>query len=278
MKPVFLLVVALLVITQAEAADRESTVCGAIQERFLFWLWSSAAPKPDKNRALSSELIKPAAYTTTDGKTLRGYQYSAHNIVKQKTAAKGYVLLALGNAMIADQIITSVAYLAEQGYDVYIFDYRGYGNSEGKRRINAIIEDYTEIISSLNAKYDRTLLYGISLGGAIMLNAIGAGADYDIAVIDSSPSKFSDYGCPPGIDPINNLPADASKLFVITSKKDQVLNADMTSLLRIEAKNRGATVLDGEFSHPYMDSDTAAIQQRTDATRMFFFKTQRSDN
>lgn len=175
--------------------------------------------------------------------------------------------------MIADQIITSLKYLASNGYDVYIFDYRGYGNSEGKRRINAIIEDYKEIITFLNSKYDKRFLYGISLGGAVIMNAIGSGVEYDSAIIDSSPSKFSDYGCPETIDPVNNLPHDASKIFVITGKKDQVLGYDMTSPLRIEAQQRGAKVLDGDdFSHPYMDRDLAVHKARTKLVLDFFTK------
>jgi hypothetical protein len=235
-----IVILSILFIGNAEAGDRENTVCGAIQERFLFWLWSSATPEPDKDRALISPLIEPTKFTTSDDKVLRGYKYSSHNTDKQKTPPKGYVLMALGNAMIADQIITSMRYMSARGLDVYIFDYRGYGNSDGKRRINAIIADYKEIITFLNSKYDKHFIYGISLGGAIILNAIGSGVNYDLAVIDSSPSKFSDYGCPESIDPINNLPDDASRIFVITGKKDQVLKPEMTSSLRVEAEKRGA--------------------------------------
>ncbi|MES9977036.1 MAG: alpha/beta fold hydrolase [Candidatus Thiodiazotropha sp.] len=260
-------------VSTAEADDREKTVCGSIQEPFLFWLWSSAAPGPDKNRALVSPLIEQTQYTTSDNKILRGYKYNSHYREDKRIPPKGYVLMALGNAMIADQIITSLKYLASNGYDVYIFDYRGYGNSEGKRRINAIIEDYKEIITFLNSKYDKRLLYGISLGGAVIMNAIGSGAEYDSAIIDSSPSKFSGYGCPETIDPVNNLPHDASKIFVITGKKDQVLDSDMTSLLRIEAQQRGARVLDGDdFSHPYMDRDPVAHSARTKLVLDFFTK------
>lgn len=272
-----IIILSILVVGNAEAGDRENTVCGAIQERFLFWLWSSAAPEPDKGRALISPLIKPAKFTTSDGKILRGYKFTSHNTDKQRTPPKGYVLMALGNAMIADQIITSMRYMSASGYDVYIFDYRGYGSSDGKRRINAIIEDYKEIIPFLNSKYDKHFLYGISLGGAIVLNAIGSGVNYDLAVIDSSPSKFSDYGCPDSIDPINNLPDDASKIFVITGKKDQVLKPEMTSLLRVEAEKRGAKVLNGDFSHPYMDRDPNAHKKRMKETLMFFSNTQGGD-
>lgn len=273
MKLPTILLLSFAVAGHAIADDREKTLCGFIQERFVFWLWSSIPPKPDSDRALISRLIEPAEFTTADDKTLRGYQYLSHNKVNHRVPPQGYILMALGNAMIADQIIASMKYLSSQGYDVYIFDYRGYGNSEGRRRIHAMIEDYKEIIAFLNTQYDKHLLYGISLGGAIILNAIGSGIDYDLAVIDSSPSRFSDYGCPERIDPIHHLPNDASRLFVITGKKDQVLSEEMTSTLRVEAEKRGAKVLNGDFNHPYMERDFRARNARRNAIRMFFTQT-----
>ncbi|MEW8508234.1 MAG: alpha/beta fold hydrolase [Candidatus Thiodiazotropha sp.] len=253
------------------ADDRERTVCGFIQEPFLFWIWSSAAPAPDKDRALISKLIEQTKFTTSDHKVLRGYKFNSHNTKDVGTPPKGYILMALGNAMIADQIIASTKHFSSSGYDVYIFDYRGYGHSDGKRRINAIIEDYKELITALNVKYEKRYLYGISLGGAVILNAIGSGVEYDLAVIDSSPSRFSDYGCPETIDPINNIPNDASRLFVITGKTDQVLSSHMTTPLRVEAQQRRASVLDGEnFSHPYMDRDPDVHRARQKLVLDFF--------
>nr|VFJ98915.1 MAG: hypothetical protein BECKLFY1418B_GA0070995_11311 [Candidatus Kentron sp. LFY] len=274
MKFSIILLLSLIFVSNAAADDREKTVCGFIQERFLFWLWSSAAPDPDKNRALISPLIEQTEFTTSDHKILRGYKYISHDKYQNRIPPKGYILMALGNAMIADQIISFLKYLSSRGYDVYIFDYRGYGNSEGNRRINAIIEDYKELITFFNTKYDKRLLYGISLGGAVIMNAIGSGVQYDLAVIDSTPSKFSDYGCPEEIDPINNLPNNARKIFIITGKKDQVLNSDITSLLRVKAERRYATVLDGEnFSHPYMDRDRNVHNTRMKLILDYFTKT-----
>ena len=87
--------------------------------------------------------------------------------------------------------------------------------------------------------------------------------EYDAAVIDSSPSRFSDYGCPENIDPVNNLPVDAKKILVITGKRDQVLSPDMTSLLRTEAQKRGSRVIDGdEYAHPFMDQELAVHRER----------------
>ena len=247
----------------SSANDREDTICGAFKEPLLFWLWSSAASGPDKNRVSHLSFVEPSEYKTSDGKTLRGYKYLSNDGNGQQTPAKGYVLMALGNAMISDQIIGSLREFSEKHYDVYIYDYRGYGNSEGKRRINAIIEDYKEISMSLNQLYERKLLYGISIGGAVILNVIGSGVEYDAAVIDSSPSLLSNYGCPERIDPLVNLPQDASKLLVITGQKDSVLSESMTSKLRESSHARGAKTVHGKnYSHPFMDRTDVIHNQR----------------
>ena len=184
----------------SHASERESTICGWFKERFFFKIWSSIAPNPDESRIQSNPYIENVKFTTSDNRKLNGYVYYARKDEIGKQAAKGSILMALGNAMISDQIIARLKGFSEKGYDVYIYDYRGYGTSEGKRRINAMIEDYKEIIFYLNEHYQTTALYGISLGAAIILNAIGSGAQFDRAVIDSSPSRFSSYGCPEEID------------------------------------------------------------------------------
>ena len=214
------ILLSLSIVLDSSANDREDTVCGIFQEPFLFWLWSSAAPAPDVTRVSHLKFVEPVEYQTSDGKTLRGYKYLSNDGNEHQVPAKGYVLMALGNAMISEQIIGSLREFSEKHYDVYIYDYRGYGNSDGKRRINAIIEDYKEIAASLNESYERKLFYGISLGGAVILNVIGSGVKYDAAVIDSSPSLLSTYGCPKRIDPLVNLPQVASKLLIITGQKD----------------------------------------------------------
>jgi alpha/beta superfamily hydrolase len=59
--------------------------------------------------------------------------------------------VAPGNAMLADQIMGELQFFRDLGLDVYIFDYRGYGLSQGKSRLAALISDYREIIPWLNA-------------------------------------------------------------------------------------------------------------------------------
>jgi predicted esterase len=244
------------------ANDREETVCGSFQEPFLFWLWSSMASAPDSSRVANIEFIEPSEFQTSDGKTIRGYKYLS-NDGNNATSAKGYILVAMGNAMVSDKIIKELKDFSQKEYDIYVYDYRGYANSEGNRRINAIIQDYKEIATALGKSYDRKLLYGISLGGAIILNVIGSGVEYDAAVIDSAPSFLSPYGCPKWIDPVTNLPEDTSKILIITGEKDAVLSKSMTSPLRETAQERGAKTFNGEnYAHPFNDRNGEIHNQR----------------
>lgn len=247
----------------AVSSDREATVCGWFKERFIFTLWSLAAPTPDKSRVADNPLIVSVDFSTSDNRTLRGYKYLSHDSNNALTEPKGYILMALGNAMIADQMIKYLKSFSQRGYDVYIFDYRGYGLSEGRRRIKAFVQDYKELVEHLDSKYDKHLLYGTSLGGAVIANVIGAGVEYDRAVIDSSPSRFSPYDCPRSIDPVENLPDDASKIMVITGSIDSVLPPDMTDEFRDTAELRGASVFNGpDYAHPFMDGKLSVHNER----------------
>ena len=45
-------------------------------------------------------------------------------------APTGYLLVAQGNAMLADQILGELQYFRKLDVDVYVYDYRGYGLSK----------------------------------------------------------------------------------------------------------------------------------------------------
>lgn len=229
--------------------NRETTLCGALKERFMFQVWSMNAPGRDVERVTRNPQIETTAFEAGDGKMLRGYKYRANG------EAKGYLLAALGNAMVSDDMIVTLDGYAEAGYDVYVYDYRGYADSDGRRRLKAMLKDYQEIISQLNAEYQRTLLYGVSFGGIVMMNAIGSGVDFDAAVVDSSPSTLSDHGCPESVDPIRHLSVDiAGKLMIITGDKDAILKDSMIAPLRERAEELGIDTYRGaDFGHPFRD-------------------------
>lgn len=251
-----LLVVLLVFPAPAFSDNRERTVCGFIKERLYFSIWSSQAPSRNPAQVTANVLVDEAEFVTGDGKTLRGYRYHAHNDSYERVEPQGYVLMAMGNAMVSDQMIATLAPYAAAGFNAYVFDYRGYADSEGRRRIQAIVKDYQELIAHLADDYSEGLLYGTSLGGLVILNALSEHQDFTRAVIDASPSRLSDHGCPERFDPTNHLTANnANKFLVITGGRDRVLNDGMTAPLRHKAEEVGAHTYHGEqFDHPFMDS------------------------
>ena len=160
--------------------------------------------------------------------------------------------------MLADQIITRFDRFADVGYDVYIFDYRGYGRSEGKRRLKAMLSDYREIIHYLDSlSYPNRAFYGMSFGGIVLLDALRGQTGARLVIIDSTPSRLSDHGCPKKHDPVNNLPQSAEEFLIIVGANDRVVTPKASAELTDRAKARGASVLkDPQFGHPFMDVHT----------------------
>ena len=130
----------------------ENSVCGFLREPLAFWQFRRAAGTADASRVRSIRDIERLSFTTRDGRELGGYKLRADD-------PQGYLLVAQGNAMLADQIMGVLAFFRDSGLDVYVYDYRGYGLSEGKSRLKAIVSDYREIVAALNAQgYRRRYL------------------------------------------------------------------------------------------------------------------------
>lgn len=242
----------------ASAREPETSVCGFIREPLAFWLFRRAAGTPDARRVAGIRDIERIGFKTRDGRHLGGYKLRARG------HPGGYLLVAPGNAMLADQIMVEFQYFRDRGFDVYIYDYRGYGLSGGRSRLTAIISDYREIIARLNAQpYRRRALYGMSMGGIILLNAAGESGDYSSLVIDSSPSRISPLGCPEPYDPVNHLPADGSRIKIVAGGRDRVVQPEEIRELLLVAKFRGAQVVQrAEFAHPFQDATTEIHRRR----------------
>jgi alpha-beta hydrolase superfamily lysophospholipase len=247
-----------------DETDLEESVCGSLREPLAFWSFRRMAGTARPDRLSSLRDIERLSFITRDGRRLGGYKLRA-------AAPWGYLLVAQGNAMLVDQIASELQFFRTLGLDLYLYDYRGYGLSEGKSRLKALISDYQEIVAALNTQgYRRRLLYGISMGGIILLDAVGAEGDYDAAVIDSSPSRISPLGCPEHYDPVNHLPLDASRIMIIAGARDHVVSPGEMKELIAQAQDRGAQVrLDPEFAHPFQDSAYAIHRRRFQAVADF---------
>jgi alpha/beta superfamily hydrolase len=219
--------------------DVEEAVCNVLLEPFAFWLWQRSAGSPYQQVDRLPANVEAIQYRTQDGRLLCGYQLGAKT--EPGASAKGFLLVLQGNATLAERLTGRLHKFTDSGYDVYLYDYRGYAHSEGRRRLKAIVSDYREIFAELSRTHSgERLLYGMSFGGIVLLNVIGSGAAFDRAVIDSTPSTVSNYGCPQRYDPVVNLPADASRLMLISGERDRVVTAEDSALLLDTAESRGA--------------------------------------
>lgn len=245
----------------------ETSVCGFIREPLAFWLFRRAAGSPDARRVAGIRDIERIQFETSDKRMLGGYRLRA------KGKPRGYLLVAPGNAMLADQIIGELQIFRDRGFDVYVYDYRGYGLSGGSSRLKAIVSDYRELVAHLNRQdYRRRALYGMSMGGVILLNAVGARDDFSALVVDSSPSRISHLGCPAEFDPVKHLPADCSRLQLIIGERDRVVwPAEMEELM-IAIRNRGGKVLERlDYAHPFQDAP-AVHRRRLEEVAAFLLR------
>lgn len=117
-------------------------------------------------------------FPTADGLELHGWFLPA------KGGAAGTILHLHGNAENISTHVAGVAWLPARGFNVFLFDYRGYGASEGQPTLDGAQKDIDAAMKTLlertDVEKDRIVLYGQSLGGAL-------------AVYNVAHSPFRDY-------------------------------------------------------------------------------------
>ena len=106
---------------------------------------------------------KKGEFTARDGVTLRTRHWEAD-------APKARVILVHGLAEHSGRWEHVGAFLAERGYDVHGYDWRGHGESEGPRghadTFEHMVDDLEEIFTSLPDDLP-VFIYGHSAGGLI---------------------------------------------------------------------------------------------------------------
>jgi alpha-beta hydrolase superfamily lysophospholipase len=131
-------------------------------------------------------------FKTQDGLELYGWFLPA------KGPALGTVLQLHGNAENISTHFASLAWMPARGFNVFIFDYRGYGASEGAPTLEGVQLDIDAALETLLARGDidrsRVVMYGQSLGGALAAYYVEHSArrrgDLRALILESA---FSDY-------------------------------------------------------------------------------------
>ena len=103
-------------------------------------------------------------FETTDGVRLSGWFVPSEN-------ASGVILFCHGNAGNISHRLESIQIFHRLGLDVFIFDYRGYGQSEGKPTEDGTYKDvaaaWQYLIEERELNPSEVIIFGRSLGGAI---------------------------------------------------------------------------------------------------------------
>ncbi len=107
------------------------------------------------------------------------------------------VLFLHGNAENISTHIGSVYWLPEEGVNVFLLDYRGYGNSKGNPYLPAIFQDVEASLIWLRSRFPKKkiFIFGQSIGSAIATTSMALLKDkYDLSglILDSSFTGYRD--------------------------------------------------------------------------------------
>jgi fermentation-respiration switch protein FrsA (DUF1100 family) len=133
-----------------------------IERHSIYFPMSGVATTP------SSALMpyEDVYFRTSDGKRLNGWFVPADG-------AGFTVLFCHGNAGNISHRIEKISILHGLGQNVFVFDYRGYGNSEGVPSEAGLYKDalaaYNYLTREKKIPADRIILYGESIGSAVII-------------------------------------------------------------------------------------------------------------
>jgi uncharacterized protein len=135
--------------------------------------------------------FKDVWFDSEDGVKLHGWFFPA-----QSKKTKGTIIQFHGNAQNISTHFLSLIWVIEHGYNLFTWDYRGYGQSDGKASAAGIYKDSLAALKKgreLHQGRGAYIVYGQSLGGAVSLRALPDfeyGNDVSLLVHDSA---FASY-------------------------------------------------------------------------------------
>ena len=227
-------------------------------------------------------------FKTSDGLTLHGWFLPA-----QRPAPRGTVIHFHGNAANITNHIALVAWLPHAGYHVLMFDYRGYGDSQGSpTRAGTTLDGLAAVDYMLTRpEYEpgRLFAYGQSLGGAVATVVAAKRDEIRALVLEAT---FGDYRCiaarharklvyfdwsarlvarlliSDGHDPVDVVSAIAPRpLLVIAGGADRICPADLgRELFDVAGEPKEWVRVDGADHFEALDRGGSDLEQRIVAT------------
>ncbi|MCC6582163.1 MAG: alpha/beta fold hydrolase [Chitinophagales bacterium] len=138
--------------------------------------------------------IESVLYKSKNGNTLNGWLLKSKNITATTT-----LLHLHGNGGCLLSQFKAISPMVEKGFQVFMFDYSGFGFSEGKPSRNNVLTDALSTLDYIKTREDvkntKILLYGQSLGGHLAaVVAAQRSADIDGLITEGAFSSHKDIG------------------------------------------------------------------------------------
>ncbi len=153
---------------------------------FIFYPMNEHVLTPDATGIKYEDIF----VATADNLQLHGWKLFS------EVEAEATLLFFHGNAENISTHFANVYWLVAQGYDVYIFDYRGYGHSQGEAELDPIIDDMQLLIGHVLddlAVNQKLIVMGQSLGASLSIYSVAHSQYRDRIAALVSVAAFSDY-------------------------------------------------------------------------------------
>jgi len=142
------------------------------------------------NPAEDGYAYEDVQFLSADGTLLFGW------FIPAKGKAVGTVIHFHGNAQNMSAHYPYVSWLPAKGFNLFVFDYRGYGKSQGVPSRKGVYEDSVAAVELIKSRtdidQDKLILFGQSLGGANAVCVLGKNK-FDGVVGIAIDSTFSSY-------------------------------------------------------------------------------------
>ncbi len=220
------------------------------QDRLIFFPadWPEGFVLPEK---LDNATLQSIKISTADQLKLDAVYAKTRNA---DLPNKKVILYSHGNAGNLLNRLERVDMLCSLGFDVLIYDYRGFGRSEGKANVAGAIRDGRAALTYLTEKkgFARSdiILYGVSLGTGIAAELIKeAPEDFAALVLESgfaslgaqASKKFPIVGSlilKHDLPTLNTIKGYKGRLLLIHSKNDGIISyADSEKLFAASPSN-----------------------------------------
>ncbi len=152
--------------------------------------------QPLKQHVYTPEVVNleycDITFVASGGLRLHGWRLFASS----EKAKRGTVLFFHGNGENISTHFGNLYWLMYAGYEGYLFDYRGYGKSEGVAELDGIIRDAGDMIEYVARQIpvnEKLIIIGHSLGGALAIHAVANSPYKDRISTLVTIETFSDY-------------------------------------------------------------------------------------